>query len=147
VGFDRTKTGSNAVAQYAPPVAKQFGDLKTVPERYLLWFHHVPWDYKMRSGRTVWDEMVFDYTRGVRTVGEMRTTWNGLARFVDPERHAQVASFLGIQEKEAQWWRDACIAYFQTFSGQPLPAGFEPPEHPLSYYEALEFPFAPGTGH
>jgi alpha-glucuronidase len=145
IGFDRTKTGSNAVAQYAPPVAKLFGDLKTVPERDLLWFHHVPWDYKVRSGRTLWDEMVFDYTRGVNTVGEMRSTWNGLSAYVDPERHAQVAAFLGIQEKEAKWWRDACLAYFQTFSGKPFPAGFEPPEHSLDYYESLRFPFAPGA--
>ena len=145
IGFDRTAKGSNAVAQYAPPVAKMFGDLKTVPERDLLWFHHVPWDYKVRSGRTLWDEMVFDYTRGVRTVGEMRGTWSGLSSYVDAERFAQVATFLGIQEKEAKWWRDACLAYFQTFSGKPFPPGFDPPEHSLDYYEALTFPFAPGN--
>jgi alpha-glucuronidase len=145
IGFDRTVKGSNAVAQYAPPVAKLFGDLKTVPERDLLWFHHVSWDYKLRSGRTLWDEMVFDYTRGVHTVGDMRGTWNGLSGYVDAERHAQVAAFLAIQEKEAKWWRDACLAYFQTFSGKPYPAGFDPPEQPLEYYESLSFPFAPGN--
>jgi alpha-glucuronidase len=145
IGFDRSATGSNAVAQYAPPLAKRFGDLKSVPEQYLLWFHHVPWDYRLRSGRTLWDEMVFDYTRGVKTVGEMRATWNGLSGFVDAERHAQVATFLGIQEKEAKGWRDACLAYFQTFSGKPFPAGFDPPERSLEYYESLTFPFAPGN--
>jgi len=144
IGFDRTATGSNAVAQYAPEVAKIFGNLKRVPDEYLLWFHHVPWDYKMKSGRTLWDELVHAYTRGVETVKEMRRTWDGLKDFVDAERHAQVAAFLAIQEKEAKWWRDACIAYFQTFSGRPIPEGYDPPEHSLEYYKSLEFPYAPG---
>jgi alpha-glucuronidase len=144
IGFDRTATGSNAVAQYMPPVAKEFGDLKRVPEKFLLWFHHVPWDYKTRSGRPLWDELVVHYTRGVQSVGEMQQTWEQLAPFVDAERHTQVAAFLRIQRKEAQWWRDASIAYFQTFSRRPLPAGYAPPEHPLEYYESLEFPYAPG---
>jgi alpha-glucuronidase len=144
IGFDRTETGSNAVAQYAPEVARVFADRKRIPEEYLLWFHHVPWDHKMKSGRTLWDELVHAYTRGVNTVKEMRRTWDGLKEFVDPERHAQVAAFLAIQEKEAKWWRDACIAYFQTFSRRPLPEGYEPPEHSLEYYMSLEFPYAPG---
>lgn len=144
IGFNRTKTGSNAVAQYAPPVAAQFGDLKRVPEQFLLWFHHVPWDYRTRSGRILWDELVYRYTRGVDTVREMEGTWQQVAPFVDAERHQQVAAFLKIQEKEAKWWRDASIAYFQTFSKRPLPAGFAPPEQSLDYYKSLEFPYAPG---
>ena len=144
IGFDRTTTGSNAVSQYSPEVAAQFGDLKRTPERLLLWFHHVPWDYKMQSGRTLWDELVIHYTHGVRTVSDMRHTWTGLAADIDAERYAQVRTFLAIQEKEARWWRDASIAYFQTFSQRPLPAGYAPPEHDLSYYEALCFPYAPG---
>ena len=74
----------------------------------------------------------------------MAQTWQGLAPFVDAERHAQVAAFLRIQEKEAKWWRDASIAYFQTFSKRPLPPGFAAPEHSLDYYKSLEFPYAPG---
>ncbi len=144
IGFDRTATGSDAIAQYAPPVAKLFADRKRIPEELLLWFHHVPWDYKMKSGRTLWDELVHAYTRGVNTVKDMRTTWEGLKAFVDEERHAQVAAFLAIQEKEAKWWRDSSIAYFQTFSGRPLPQGYAPPEHSLEYYKSLEFPYAPG---
>jgi alpha-glucuronidase len=144
VGFDRTATGSNAVAQYAPPVAAQFSDLKRVPEKLLLWFHHVPWDYKMSSGRTLWDELVIHYTQGVQTVANMRRTWAGLEAMVDSERYAQVSTFLAIQEKEAQWWRDASIAYFQRFSHRPLPPGYDPPEYDLKYYEALCFPYAPG---
>ena len=145
VGFDRTATGSNAVAQYAPPVAAQFSDLKRVPEQFLLWFHHVPWDYRTRSGRGLWDELVYSYTRGVDSVRTMDATWQGLAPFVDAERHEQVATFLKIQGKEAKWWRDASIAYFQTFSKRPLPAGFVPPEQSLDYYKSLEFPYAPGN--
>lgn len=146
IGFDRSASGSNAVAQYAPPVAARFGDLATVPEEFLLWFHHVPWDHRMASGNTLWDELVLRYGRGVDYVAGMRRTWDGLAGKVDPERHAQVAAFLAIQEKEAQWWRDASIAYFQTFSKRPLPAGEPAPPHSLAYYQALQFPFAPGDG-
>ncbi|MET0533735.1 MAG: alpha-glucuronidase family glycosyl hydrolase [Steroidobacter sp.] len=144
IGFDRTKTGSNAVAQYAPQVAAQFGDIKRVPEEFLLWFHHVPWDYKTKSGRILWDELIYRYTHGVELVREMSQTWQSLAPQVDAERHAEVAAFLRIQEKEAKWWRDASIAYFQTFSKRPLPAGFAAPEHSLDYYKSLEFPYAPG---
>lgn len=145
IGFDRTATGSNAVSQYFPPVASRFSDLARVPEKFLLWFHHVPWDYKMASNRTLWEELVIHYTQGVRTVSEMRRTWADLSAYVDPERYAQVSAFLAIQEKEAQWWRDASIAYFQSVSHRPLPAGYAAPEHDLQFYEALCFPYAPGS--
>jgi alpha-glucuronidase len=144
IGFERGPKGSDATAQYAPAVAAQFADLKNTPEQFLLWFHHVPWEHKMPSGRILWDELVYRYTHGVEVVSQMRRTWAGLERFVDAGRFAQVAAFLAIQEQEAQWWRDACIAYFQTFSKRPLPPGFAPPQHPLEYYQALKFPYAPG---
>jgi alpha-glucuronidase len=144
IGFNRSSTGSNAVAQYAPPVAAQFNDLKRIPEDFLLWFHHVPWDYRTQSGRILWDELVYRYSHGVDAVRDMDKTWQGMASFVDPERHAQVAAFLKIQEQEAKWWRDASIAYFRTFSNRPLPAGFAAPAQSLDYYKSLEFPNAPG---
>ncbi|WP_369744214.1 alpha-glucuronidase family glycosyl hydrolase [Caulobacter sp. AP07] len=144
IGFDRTATGSNAVAQYAPVVAKRFSDLKTVDEKDLLWFHHLSWDYRLKSGASLWDGLVAHYSRGVATVDGMGETWAGLSPYVDPERHAQVADFLGIQKTEAQWWRDASIAYFQSFSKRPLPAGEAAPAHSLEYYEGLSFPYAPG---
>ncbi|MGE5126568.1 MAG: alpha-glucuronidase family glycosyl hydrolase, partial [Betaproteobacteria bacterium] len=137
VGFDRTAKGSNAVGQYFPPVAETFGSLARVPEKYLLWFHHVPWDHRMASGRTLWEELVRHYDSGVAAVGAMQATWRGLAGRVDTERYEQVRAFLAIQAKEARWWRDACVLYFQTFSGRPLPAGSEPPEHDLAYYRAI----------
>jgi alpha-glucuronidase len=144
VGFDRSASGSNAVAQYAGPVAREFGDLRSVPERYLLWFHHVPWEHRMGSGRTLWDELVVRYDRGVDTVKRMRATWAGLEQHIDAPRHRQVSAFLAIQQREAQWWRDASLAYFQTFSRRPLPDGHAAPPHPLDYYQALAFPHAPG---
>ena len=144
IGFDRTKTGSDAVGQYAPAVANRFADLASCPETLLLWFHHLPWDYRMRSGRTLWDELALHYTAGVTYVAGMRRTWSRLAAYVDPQRFAHVATFLGIQQREAEWWRDASIAYFQTFSPGPLPAGVRPPPHTLREYEAICFPYAPG---
>ena len=145
IGFDRTASGSDALAQYAPEVAAQWADPMRVPDRLLLWFHHVPWDYPMRSGRTLWDELVIHYTRGVQAVADMRRTWSGLIGMIDAQRYAEVSTFLAIQQQEAQWWRDASIAYFQSLSGRPLPSGYAPPMHDLEYYEALCFPYAPGS--
>lgn len=146
IGFDRTATGSNAVAQYAAEVAATYADLSQVPEALLLWFHHVPWDHRMASGRPLWDELVGRYSLGVRQVQAMQDTWANLRGRVDADRHEQVAAFLQIQRREAQWWRDASVAYFQSISGRPLPAGEAPPPHRLAYYEALQFPSAPGDG-
>jgi alpha-glucuronidase len=147
IGFDRTATGSDAVAQYAPEVARRFSGLKSVGDDYLLWFHHVPWDMKLDTGRSVWDELVARYDRGVEHVAEMERTWAKVAPLVDPGRAAEVAAFLSIQHREAQWWRDACVAYFQSVSHRPLPRGAMPPAHPLRYYESLHFPSAPGQPH
>jgi alpha-glucuronidase len=145
IGFDRTITGSNAVAQYAGTLAAQFSNLATVPEQYLLWFHRVPWDYRMRSGNTLWQELVAHYDRGVATVEDMRSRWARLEAYVDPERYTKTARLLDIQLREARWWRDACIAYFMQQSGKDLPAGVRPPAETLDYYKSLQFPFAPGN--
>jgi len=144
IGFDRTQSGSDAVAQYAPPVARKFADLATCPEKLLLWFHHLAWDYRLASGRTLWDELVLHYGSGVRYVADMRRTWSTLAVYVDPQRYVHVATFLAIQQREAEWWRDASIAYFQTFAKRPLPQGERPPPHTLAEYEANCIPYAPG---
>jgi alpha-glucuronidase len=144
IGFDRTASGSDAAGQYAPPVAARFGSLDTVPDDYLLWFHHVSWDHRLRSGRTLWEELVARYSRGVATVGDMRRTWAALEPRIDRERFEQVAAFLAIQEREASWWRDASIAYFQSLSRRPLPKGYAPPARSLEDYKALAFPHVPG---
>jgi alpha-glucuronidase len=138
VGFDRTKTGSDTVSQYFPPVRDEFADLKTCPDKYLLWFHHVPWNYRMRSGRTLWNEMAFDYQRGVDWVRATKAEWDTLSNVIDADRHAAVARKLAIQERDAVWWKDASLSYFATFSKMPLPAGVEKPEHTLAVYESTD---------
>jgi len=145
IGFNRTATGSNALAQYQPAVQKQFNDLHNCPENYLLWFHHVPWNYTMRLGRTLWEELCFKYNTGVDSVRWMQRTWKQLNRYIDEERFKQVQMLLNIQEQEAVWWRNACLLYFQTFSQKPIPSQYEQPDHTLEYYEALSFPYAPGN--
>ncbi len=146
IGFDRTPTGSDAAAQYAPVLARRFSDPKAVPENLLLWFHHASWDRRMASGRTLWEELVARYDRGVAEVTAMQGQWAAIEGQVDAQRFAEVRQFLAIQRQEAQWWRDACIAYFAEVSGRPLPAGVTPPPHPLSYYKAIRTPWAPGNG-
>lgn len=145
IGFDRTQTGSNAVAQYAPPVEEKFSSPETTPEKYLLWFHHLPWDYKMESGNILWDELALKYQGGVDTVRQMQQTWNALEEQVDPERFEHVKTFLAIQEKEAEWWRDAVLLYFQAFSRRPLPEGVEKPASSLDYFMQLDPKFVPGN--
>jgi alpha-glucuronidase len=146
IGFDRTSNGSNAISQYQPEVRKQWKNLNTCNEKYLLWFHHVPWTFKMHSGRTLWDELCYKYYSGVDSVRWMQKTWNDLKKYIDDERFDQVRMLLAVQEKEAVWWRNACLLYFQTFSKMPIPPNYEKPGHDLEYYEALKFPYAPGNG-
>lgn len=145
IGFDRTATGSDAVDQYGPEVAARFADPATVEDADLLWFHHVPWEHRMRSGRTLWRELAARYDRGVATVADMRATWASLSDYVDAERFDEVSQMLAIQQDEAQWWRDASLAYFSDVSGRPLPDGVEPPALSLDDYEAMSFPLAPGN--
>lgn len=144
IGFDRTSSGSNAVGQYYPPVRDIYNDIKTCPENLLLWFHHVPWDYKMNSGRRLWDEMCMKYDDGVKSVRWLQEQWNLCKSAIDQERFELVSSMLTKQERDAKIWKDACILYFQTFSRQPLPAGVEKPEHDLNYYRAYRYTDIPG---
>lgn len=144
VGFDRTKTGSDALSQYAPEVEEMFTNLETCPEEYLLWFHHLPWDYTLKNGRTLWDGLGLKYQEGVDEVREMIKTWKTMEPYVDDLRHHQVSMLLEIQLKEAIWWKDACMLYFQTFSKMDFPKEMEAPEHTLEYYKSLKFPYAPG---
>lgn len=146
IGFDRSKTGTNAVAQYAPEAAAIFDNLETCPEKDLLWFHHISWDYKLKNGHTLWDGMALKYQEGVNEVKAMQDIWNKSEKYVDSERFKEVQMLLNIQHQEAKWWRDACLLYFQQFSGKELPAGVEKPTQTLEYFKSLKFPFAPGNG-
>lgn len=138
IGFDRTETGSNAIEQYHEPLQTKFSNPETTPEDYLLWFHHVDWDYEMGSGRTLWEELVYKYYEGVEQVRWMQEQWNSIEGLVDQQRFEHVKALLEIQEKDAVRWRDSCVLYFQTFSEMPIPDQYEKPEHDLEYYKSLE---------
>lgn len=145
IGFDRSKTGSNATVQYAPEVAKMFDNTATCPEKDLLWFHHLSWDYKLRNGETLWNSLALKYQEGVNQVESMNATWNTMGNYVDEVPFKEVQMLLNIQHKEAKWWRDACLLYFQQYSGKELPKSVEKPTQTLSYFKSLKFPFAPGN--
>lgn len=144
IGFDRTASGSNAVSQYAGPVAKAFAKPETTPESMLLWFHHLPWDRRMKDGRTLWEDLVAHYDRGVAYVAGMQQQWDSLRGKIDAERWQKTATYLAIQEREARWWRDASLAYWMSVNHRALPAGVRAPEHDLAWYKAQHFPYAPG---
>ncbi len=144
LGFDRTAAGSNAITQYAPEWQKLWGNLDTCPENLLLWFHHVPWDHRMKSGRILWDELCLRYQQGVDEVRELQKDWEALKGRIDDERFLAVKQRLARQELDARDWRDACLLYFQQFSKRPFPAGVEPAAHPLEYYEAIKLRNMPG---
>jgi alpha-glucuronidase len=125
-------------------VQQKFGDLAACPEPFLLWFHRLPWRHKMKSGRRLWEELCYQYYLGVDGVREMRNNWDKLAGRIDDERFLHVQALLKIQEKEAVWWRNAGLLYFQTFSKMPIPPEHEKPDKTLDYYMQLKFPYAPG---
>lgn len=116
IGFDRTESGSGAILQYAPGMVNTIAETHSIDERYLLFFHHLPWDYQLQSGRTLWDSIVLTYDEGVESAREMGVMWETLRPYVDAERFENVAVNFRIQLREAKWWRDACVAYFQVNS-------------------------------
>ncbi|WP_420461148.1 alpha-glucuronidase family glycosyl hydrolase [Neolewinella sp.] len=144
VGFDRTRTGSNALEQYPLSFARQYADPETCPSQFLLWFHRLPWDFPLADGNTLWQEMAVRYQRGVDTVDEMQTLWAGLENQIDPERFDQVSQHLAVQAREARWWRDACLAYFSAVSERDIPEGVPRPVRDLEHYRELDYPYAPG---
>ncbi len=140
VGFDRTKKGSDAVDQYKEPLASQFNDPATCPDIYLLWFHHLPWDYKMKSGLSLWDEICRHYDKGVKEVREFQKIWDKVEPYVDSVRFNAVQRKLRSQSSNAVYWKDACLQYFQQFSHMPIPYDIERPVNNLDDIQANEFP-------
>ncbi|MBN1996847.1 alpha-glucuronidase [candidate division KSB1 bacterium] len=120
LGFDRTSTGSYATAQYFSPLSEQFENMETCPEKYLLWFFHVPWEYKMKSGYSLWEELCLHYYTGTQYVDSMIEQWNGLEGKLDPNLYNHVKEKLLRQQTDAKIWRDTCLKYFQTFSGMDI---------------------------
>ena len=147
IGFDRTATGTNALAQYAGPVQQQWNNLQTIDNKWLAWFHHVPWNYQIKGGTSFWDKLCLSYQQGIDTVSAMQRQWTSVKKNVNEQQFRQVEMLLGIQQKEAVWWKDACLTYFQTFSKMPIPAGVQQPRQDLDYYKSLSFPYAPGNSH
>ena len=142
LGFDRSHTGSNAVAQYPESLAKQFDSIDTCPEEFLLWFHHVPWKHQMKSGATLWDELCRHYEQGVKETRSFCQTWEEMKPYVDAERYNAIAERLQIQANDAVWWKDACLLYFQTFSKMPFPKDVERPVYKLKKLMKVKLPIS-----
>jgi alpha-glucuronidase len=131
LGFDRTRKGSKAVEQYPDQLCSLFDNIDTCPEEFLAWFHHVPWNHKMKSGRTFWNELCHKYDKGVQQTRQFLAAWDTLQPYVDNQRFDEVQRKLRIQARDAVWWRDACLLYFQGFSHLPIPNDVEHPVHNL----------------
>ena len=142
LGFDRTVKGSANVKQYPAELCRTLNDIKTCPENLLTWFHHVPWDYKMKSGRTFWDELCHKYDDGVREARHFLAVWDAMQPYVDSQRFEDVQRKLRIQARDAEWWRDACLLYFQTFSHRPIPQDMEHPVHNLDEMMKFNIPIS-----
>ncbi|MGP1624280.1 alpha-glucuronidase [Bacteroides heparinolyticus] len=142
IGFDRSHTGSRATAQYPDSLCRLYDDPATCPEPYLLWFHHLPWSHRMKSGRTLWDELCHRYDSGVQQVREFQKTWDRVESLIDAERFRDVQSRLKTQLRDAVWWKDACLLYFQEFSKLPIPYGIERPIHELDELKKVALPIS-----
>jgi alpha-glucuronidase len=106
--------------QYSPFVFRIFGDVNTCPEKYLLWFHHVPWDYKMKSGKTLWQELCHKYYMGTDYVDGICDKWQTLENRIDPGLFMHVKNKLRKQKQDSAIWRDTCLEYFKKFSGKDV---------------------------
>jgi len=120
IGVDRTSLGDKAVEQYYPPVRDLFNNRVSCPEKFLLWFHRCAWDSRMKSGRTLWDELCETYYRGVDQAAGLQANWHSLRGRIDPQRHREVAERLEVQVADAAKWRDHILQYFQQYSNIPI---------------------------
>lgn len=119
VGFDRSSKGTDAVGQYPEPYRSMYDNIATCPGEYLLWFHHVPWTYKMKSGSTLWQELCMKYNMGVAMVEVYRDFWHTSAKQYmkgHEQEWQHTDSLLNVQLENAKEWRNTCLKYFQTFS-------------------------------
>lgn len=138
IGFDRSSAGSDAVSQYPEPYRTQYASASTCPDELLLWFHHLPWDYKMKSGATLWDELCRHYERGCNKVSDMQKAWYAAAPYLDSSLYKDVECRLATQARDAQWWKDGCLLYFGEFSGMPLPDDVTAPVHTLESLRGID---------
>lgn len=142
IGFNRTDheepclagyEGSNNVGQYPEPLRTLYNNIATCPENLLLWFHHAGWNHTMSNGLSLWDNLCYSYDRGVSQAQDFVATWKSIKPYIDEERYKHQLTRFERQAKDAQWWRDACVLYFQTFSNRPLP-----PDSPKPMYSLEE---------
>ena len=138
LGFDRSSTGSGATAQYPDSLAALYDDINTCPEEYILWFHHVPWPHVMKSGKTLWEELCYKYSEGVQQARDFQRTWDAAQPYVDAETFKQVQEKLKQQTRDAMWWRDGCLLYFQEFANQPIPLELERPLHNIDELKSFK---------
>ncbi|KAA6341680.1 Extracellular xylan exo-alpha-(1-_2)-glucuronosidase [termite gut metagenome] len=138
LGFDRSSKGSNAVSQYHSPLKEELDKPEICPENVILWFHHLPWDYTMKNGRTLWNELCYTYDRGVQQARTLQKTWDELESYIDAERFREVQSKFKIQTRDAVWWKDGCLLYFQEFSKRPIPYDIERPVHELDKLKSFQ---------
>ena len=142
LGFDRTLTGSANVKQYPDSLCRLYNDINTCPENLLAWFHHVPWDHQMKSGRIFWNELCHKYDDGVHEARRFLAIWDAMQPYVDAQRFEEVQRKLRIQARDSEWWRDACLLYFQTFSKRPIPSDVEHPIHNLDEMMRFRIPIS-----
>lgn len=137
IGFDRTMAGSGATGQYPADMAAAYDDISTCPEEYLLWFHHAPWQHTLPSGKTVWESLCAHYGHGVAEADLLYGAWAGLEGKISPAIYADVKERMGVQQRDARWWHDACLLYFQDINGLPFPEDAMPIEYSLDSLKAV----------
>ena len=141
IGFDRSPTGSDAAGQYPDTLARLYSDPRTCPENLLLWFHHLPWDYRLPSGEILWDSLCRHYEAGYQYTLGMLRTWEEVEYAVpDKELYSDVLRRLMTQARDAQWWKDACLGYFSTFHKLPYPEDITPSVHSLDEMMRIHLP-------
>jgi alpha-glucuronidase len=126
IGFDRTRHGTDAVDQYLKPLSDTFDNLATCPDKFLLWFHRLPWEYQMKSGKTLWEALIAHYNGGLTGPREMQKAWAALQGRIDDRRFQEVAQRLTLQATDAAAWRNRILTYFSTINSLPIPAPQEP---------------------
>ncbi len=131
LGFDRTPSGSDAVSQYPDSLRSVYTDISTCPENLLLWFHHVPWNHRMQSGRTMWQELCHRYATGAARAARYQHVWADARPYVNSAIWTDVNRRLVTQARDAQWWKDACVLYFSQFSSQAPTPEVYPIHHTL----------------
>ena len=140
IGFDRTMNGSQNVRQYPDALFNIYNKVDECPEQLLLWFHHVPWTHKMHNGETLWEALCHTYDHGVRQAEAFARIWNQMKPYVDAERYEAQKLNFDRQAKDAWWWRDACLLYFQQFSGMKLPLDCPAPKYKFENLQKYNLP-------